>query len=238
MWLVCLPAAGSGTAAFRKWPALMPPGIGLALVRLPGRESRLGEQMPNSITDVVEGLAEGLRPILDVPYALFGHCSGAIIAFELARELRRSGTQAPRFLAVASHAAPHHTAPRRISHLPDADFLAAVSSLGGIPSDILDAPAILALVLPALRADFALMEEYQYVPAAPLACPIVTLAGAGDSRAPHMAGWNECTTAGVRHHIVEGGHFLGLGPSRPLIDHLGEAVAGISSRRQELTLPT
>ncbi|MEO8033728.1 MAG: alpha/beta fold hydrolase, partial [Acidobacteriota bacterium] len=90
MRVFCLPYAGGGASAYRTWAAGLPSDIQLCAVQLPGRENRLGEPLYRSATDLVPALVSALRPFLDRPYAIFGHSMGGLLAFEAARQIRRS----------------------------------------------------------------------------------------------------------------------------------------------------
>jgi len=104
--LFCFPYAGGGTTIFRAWPQGMPDDVEVAPVQLPGREGRLREPSFTQINPLVRALADALRPHLDREFAFFGHSMGAIISFELARELRRRRGPAPAHLFVSGRAAP------------------------------------------------------------------------------------------------------------------------------------
>lgn len=112
---------------------------------------------------------------------------GALIALELARELRRAGAAAPRHLFVSGHRAPQLPDPDRPIHaLPYAEFVDELRQLNGTPAELLEqrrADALARLRNP-LRADFELCEQYAYTPGAPLDCPISAFGGLSD---PHAA---------------------------------------------------
>jgi medium-chain acyl-[acyl-carrier-protein] hydrolase len=78
-----------------------------------------------------------------------------------------------------------------------------------MPAEVLDDPAVLHTILPALRADAALYRAYTYTDEAPLSCPIRAYGGIDDARiAPeHLQGWAEQTTAGFTMRQFPGGHF-------------------------------
>src|SRR5437899_4213129 len=86
--LFTIPPAGSGPGLFADWSAALPPWIEVWSAVAPGRETRFPEPVPGRLMDHVEGIADGLRVMDAVPYALFGHSMGAIVAFELARHAR------------------------------------------------------------------------------------------------------------------------------------------------------
>ncbi|WP_338028155.1 lantibiotic dehydratase [Actinocatenispora thailandica] len=81
---------------------------------------------------------------------------------------------------------------------------------GGMPTELLDAPDLLDLLLPVLRADLAWLEAYRYQPRGPLPVPVTTFAGASDQAVPpaRLAGWQRHTDTEVRGHQLPGGHFF------------------------------
>src|SRR5918911_2389095 len=87
--LFCFPYAGGGSQIFRQWPQRLPSIVQVYSALLPGRGQRLREPPYPCLSALVEQLARVIEPYLDKPFAFFGHSLGAIIAFELARRLRR-----------------------------------------------------------------------------------------------------------------------------------------------------
>ena len=71
--LFCLPHAGGGASAFRSWVAGLAPEIEVLPVQLPGRETRFLERPYESIETLLDGLREAIRPLLNKPFAFFGH---------------------------------------------------------------------------------------------------------------------------------------------------------------------
>lgn len=160
--------------------------------------------------------SEALHPFMDKPFALFGHSLGAIVSFEMARELRRRYGLAPMVLFVAGRAAPRPVKllerlfRRSIHTLPDAAFLTELRKLNGTPEGLLENPETMKLSLPHLRADFALSETYAYEPGeGPLECPITALGGSEDSVSRHDLGaWHHQTSRYASLEILPGDHFF------------------------------
>lgn len=207
--LFCLPYAGAGANAFRGWAARLPEltDVEVLPIRPPGREGRLGEP-PH--TDV-ERLADGVEGWLDRPYCLYGHSVGARIAFDLARELRRRARPAPRLLCVSGCPAPQLPVPTpEDSRLDDAAFLRRVTELGAMPSVVLENEELRELVLPALRADFAYVDTYEYRAQEPLSFPLHAIGGDADPEAPvdSVRAWGRQTSAGFRCSVLPGDHFF------------------------------
>jgi surfactin synthase thioesterase subunit/glycosyltransferase involved in cell wall biosynthesis len=201
--LFWFPHAGGGQA-----PGLS--RIGGVGVRLPGRESRLAEAPFERMAPLIAALADAIDPYVGGPYAFFGHSMGAVVAFELARELRRRGKPLPAILIASAARAPQF----RRNHVPPPApsrerLIEELRSLEGIPSEVLDDPAVLRAILPALEADTELYRNYVYSEDAPFAFPIRAYAGADDPniRREHLEGWREQTTGPFAVHVFPGGHF-------------------------------
>jgi medium-chain acyl-[acyl-carrier-protein] hydrolase len=207
--LICLPPAGGGASRYRDWPAHFPDDVEIVSVQLPARENRFHEPPIESMEQLVGPLLEGLASQLTAPFALFGHSMGALIAFELARRMRRSGV-APEHLFAAGCRAPHLPS-RSVWHtLPDQEFLAAIAELGGIPPELLAQPQFLDAMLPTLRSDCVLAETYTFHPQATLSCPVSAFGGTQDKEAPSedVRAWSGHTTGPCRFHLLPGDHFF------------------------------
>jgi medium-chain acyl-[acyl-carrier-protein] hydrolase len=162
------------------------------------------------LPQLVGGLADGLQPLLDMPFAFFGHSLGAIIAFEVARELRHRGAPQPVHLFVSAHGPgflPSGHDPLHI--LPDSEFAAEVGRFGGIPEVFLRNKELLDIILPVLRADFQLYETHKYIPEAPLDIPVTAIGGLQDASftADDLNAWQRETTAEFILRMLPGGHF-------------------------------
>ncbi len=154
-----------------------------------------------------------------MPYVLFGHSHGALLAFEVARQLRRLGHAEPRCLIVSACRAPHRQRLLPPIHdLPVDAFLRELRCLGGTPEEVLCSAELMEIMLPALRADFAANENYLYRPDRPLACPIFAYGGAEDQivSEQELASWRDQTTAVFVIRAFPGDHFF-LRPSRALL---------------------
>jgi medium-chain acyl-[acyl-carrier-protein] hydrolase len=209
--LFCFPFAGGGASIFRNWWKLLPAHVEVCGVQLPGRESRFRETAFTRVGPLVETLVRELAPFFDRPYAVFGHSMGALIGFELARQSRRAGARLPSRLFLSARRAPQIPMTDEPAHaLPDADFVKRLQRFNGTPAVILENPELLELIMPTLRADFAVVETYSYVEGAPLGVPITAFGGAQDPMVPReqLDAWREQTTGAFRVCMVPGGHFF------------------------------
>lgn len=235
--LLCVPYAGVGPSAYRRWSDAMPPEVEVGAIHLPGREGRLREPAFTRIEPLVDGAAAGLRPYLDRPFALFGHSMGALVAFELARRFREEGWGEPTHLFVSGRRAPH-LPPRHpaITHLPDAEFVEEIRRrYNGIPDEVLRHPDLLALLLPGLRADLTLIEAYVHRPAGPLGCPLSVYGGAEDPEATQaeLVGWREHTRGPLAVQMFPGGHFFVQSGHEELVQSVMAALVSDAARVPE-----
>ncbi|MEU2915727.1 thioesterase II family protein [Streptomyces massasporeus] len=226
--LFCFPHAGAGASAFAAWPDLFPSDVEIVAVQLPGREDRVGEPHPASVDVAVRMVAVALRPYLQGPYAFFGHSGGALLAFELARALRKRGTQ-PGHLFLSGQSAPgYDVAAPELHRLSDDDFSAALRSLDGTSDGVFTDPELMKLLLPTLRADFTLWENHRHRPDQPLSVPVTALGGDTDPRAPvgGLRAWEEQTTGAFSVEVFPGGHFYLNDSEAELAAVLGRTLLG------------
>src|SRR5438445_9662948 len=87
--LYCFPYAGGSGVVYRVWPDRIPPGIEVRAVHVPGRGALFREPILRDLPALIRRLAHGLLPTLSRPAAFFGHSLGGLVAFEVAREMRR-----------------------------------------------------------------------------------------------------------------------------------------------------
>ena len=206
MRLICIPHAGGGVSSFRGWSERL--GIAeVGVVELPGRGSRLREPVVESVTAAADGLVEAMAIGPVGPTALFGHGLGALIAFEAARRLEARGWPMLA-LFVSGRRAPSLPASGPVlSRLPLEQLVEEAQRRSDvIPLDAaLDRDSI-RLLIPGVRADFAMLDGYVYQPGAPLRCPIVACGAASDpdfSRNDQPA-WRAETSARFSLHVFAG----------------------------------
>lgn len=217
--LFCFPYAGGGASTYRSWMATAPPGLQVCPVQLPGRESRHTEPPEDSVLQLASDIARDVLPYLDVPFSLFGHSLGGLLAVEVAAALRQRYRLTPTRMLVSSCSAPSTLGVRvPLSGLPDVELAERVQRLyGGLPLEIAENPEHLAFFLPVLRADLALFEKYEAGGDVEVTCPISVFGGADDTSVPPdtLCAWSAHTTHDVDVLTLPGGHFAALaeGPS-------------------------
>ncbi len=233
MRLFCFPYAGGGAAVYRLWTEAMPDDVEVCRIQLPGRETRLREAPFDRLSQLVPVLLDVMRPLLDRPFAIFGHSMGALTGFEVARGIRREFNVTPERLFASGWRAPQLPLGTALHGLPEADFVERLQArFSGIPSGVLEDRELLELMLPILRADLAICETYTYSDEAPLQCPISAFGGTEDHwiNPSELAAWEGHTSQSLDFEMFPGDHFF-LNDGRQLVSmRVADVLASASAK--------
>ena len=226
--LFCFAHSGGTAMAYRAWAEQLPPSIEVCPVQLPGREKRFIEPVIKDWRQLIETLVPLFRHAADKPFALFGHSLGSLVAFEVARELRRTGLPAPVHLFPSACKAPKLRKQTTLHELPDAQFAEEVFGIGGTPEGVMENKDLLELLMPMLRADFTLAGTYKHEPEAPFDFPITAFGGDTDPRASkeELEAWAEETAKAFDCEIFPGGHFYLRDVERELLSSICYKLTG------------
>jgi medium-chain acyl-[acyl-carrier-protein] hydrolase len=209
--LFCCPYAGGNATLFRPWALELPETIEVRALQPPGRATRMAEKPFTNLAAFVEAIGPHTVELIDRPFVLFGHSLGAIVAFELARWLRRHHRSRPEHLFVSGRRAPEipESDPPKYTK-SDEDLVASLHEMNGTPPEVLAHEELLGLMLPMVRADFQMIETYEYVEERPLGCPITVLSGEADPEdgPEDVAGWRSHTSSRFTQHTLAGDHFF------------------------------
>jgi medium-chain acyl-[acyl-carrier-protein] hydrolase len=163
---------------------------------------------------------------------------GAVIAFELARRLRRDRGLQPRLLIVSGRRAPQIPDDTAVKYdLPKDELVEELRSIGGTPREVLEHAELMELMLPLIRADFQLIGTYEYNADEPLDCPIRAYAGSQDCEETRelVAQWREQTSSTFALNMVPGDHFFLRSSQYQLLEsihrELGDVILSSKTNR-------
>jgi surfactin synthase thioesterase subunit len=208
--LYCFSYAGGGANAFSSWQADFGPDIEICAIELPGRGMRMAEAPFTSLPNLIVSLAKIIAAENAAPFAFFGHSLGGLVAFELTRFCARNALPMPTRLIVSGTDAPQSRSPSKNLHkMPNDELIEALGGYNGTPPEVLENRELMELVLPTIRADFSLAENYEYKIGLPLSLPIVVFAGKLDDHLSleQVAAWQKETSNECQVHWFEGDHF-------------------------------
>ena len=208
--LFCFSHAGGSPATYMPWQKELAPDIEVLAIQLPGRGARFNEKNVVDFTALMDLLAPVIKTYNDLPFAFFGHSLGAMIAFELCHHLIKSHQQLPKHLFV-SGANPPSQQPKRpcFETMSDKELIVRLKNYEGTPSEALEEPMLMELLLPAIRSDFMLLSSYQYCIRSKLPFPLTLLTGASDNHlsSDTLLAWQRETMNTFQHEQFDGGHF-------------------------------
>ena len=225
--------AGAGSAPLLPLGSALGDGVCLQAVRLPGRETRIGELPHTDIESVATEIADAITSIRFAgAIILFGHCLGALAMYEVASQLQQARPQI-QALVVSSQASPD-LLERGADHsaLDSNAFWRMVGSLGGLPTELSANEEMRELLEPTLRADWEVTETFRGSERPPLSVPIHAVWGRHDTivNREQVAGWANETSNRFTLHEVEGDHFLLSGPASGEVVRVLNAIAAHTSR--------
>jgi acyl transferase domain-containing protein/surfactin synthase thioesterase subunit len=250
--LFCFPFAGGGAATFRAWPPLLSRNIELVAIEPPGRQTRIDEAPIRDLATFLEGLVPALLPFLDKPFAVYGHCLGALTLFETVRTLVRdlgrmpvhvfvSGGRPPdeihrqqKFemkLAERLLALPGYSVFEPVHRQPDDVFAEAILQFDVIATgSFLSDPELRRLMLPVIRAEFEMSSKYRYLPEPPWDVPITCLTGIHDKYvSPENArSWSRFTQRRFQLFMVETKHFMIVDDEAFVIKVINRELEGLA----------
>jgi surfactin synthase thioesterase subunit len=217
--IFCFPYSGVGASMFSRWPRWIGP-FEVCPIQLPGRENRVKEPHFGTFPELAQSLAEELPRFLDRPFAFFGHCAGALPAYETARRLAGHDLPSQRWLVVSAQVPPHSCPHDRLLDLSESELLAELKGLVETRRGEVH-PAMLRHSLGVLLKDLDASRVYRTEELAAVRLGVTVLHWADDPEVTpaELEGWKHYAHD-VRHAVVDGGHYAFLTAPDPLRDLL------------------
>lgn len=232
--LFCFPYAGASASFYGRWKARLGPRVDVRAVEYPGHGVRLAEPLATDMATLVSQLLPEVLREAHRPFALFGHSLGAVVAFELAHELRDRTGREPVALFASGTSAPSVRDAQRYARLgndsSDEELLSELSRLGGTPAAALADASLMSLTLPMLRADFQVCASYRFRPRQRLGCLLQALGGGRDGTVPNASAlaWSEHTRGDFAFQAFDGDHFFIHQREPEVLELVGRRLASLA----------
>ncbi|OFC58442.1 thioesterase II family protein [Candidatus Erwinia dacicola] len=223
--LFCLPYAGSHDGFYQSWRDYLPSDIDLNLVSLKQKSTLLGRQnqvCTRTLQEIAQNLADIMAPDLTMPWMVFGHSMGSVLALELVLTLEQRQIRPPLLLAVSAHVAPQFHNPAPLYLLNDDELCEVLREMGGTTQEMLASPGIRKMILQTIRQDLRILADWQPPTPRELSCPIAAFWGEQDNMVQRhaMQGWRCWTHGEFSFDTFLGGHFYFSQDPQPLIERL------------------
>lgn len=213
--LICFPFAGGGTMTYQVWGELLCPQINLSAVLLPGREVRIKQMPEDDIDRVCDTIKnEILDKYASKSIAFFGHSMGSMLAYEVGRRLQEQHDFLLKCLIVSGRQAPHLHFGGDFHRSSDEVFIQELKRFGQTPDIVFEDHEMRKLILPMLRADYSLLENYRLQKLVQLSCPLLTCAGKEDTEVTpeQIQCWQDLVCEKIQHEVFSGDHFYLMSP--------------------------
>ncbi|MFD5873449.1 thioesterase II family protein [Streptomyces sp. NPDC060322] len=223
--------AGGSAAGYMPLAQAFPPGWRLRAIDLPGRGAASHQPHCRDAAEAVELLKPAILAEASGPYAVFGHSMGALIGYELVRELERAGLP-PVWLGVSAMPAPKlacaRFSERRDLWSPER-LISFMRRLGGTPEEMLTDPDTADWMVGVLRGDLHLVDTYEYAEGPPVTVPMSVFMGVEDelSTPELIDDWQSYCARPVRFHHLSGGHFYLFEQAESLARYMAEDMAEV-----------
>jgi medium-chain acyl-[acyl-carrier-protein] hydrolase len=205
-------------------------------IEYPGHGVRAGVAFASDMSELAASIAREIDALPLKTFVFYGHSFGALVAYEVARMLERSGAVPPRVLAVSGQRAP--TVPVRpplFHELNEVELLAEVRKLNGTAASVLNDAVLLNSLVETLRADSRIGDSYVIDIAEPIDSILLAYSGAHDEyiTADDLIDWRGATRRSCSVAILEGGHFFNLEGSAFFEMLRRDVIFGLGSWRND-----
>ena len=229
--LFCFPYAGGSAQIFSEWSDKLPSSVDLFAIQAPGRGRRFSEQPIGCLKSKMQILHKEILPYTDVPYMFIGHSNGALLAYELARELQKSGNCNLKHIVISAKRAPHLPSIKEPIHdLEQTQFIAKLKEYDFTPDEVLENDELMELFSPMLRADFSLSETHSFDKDTPLESDVSLFWGNQDEDVPlnDILAWKDLIKGRTNTVEFYDGHFFITKSQELFLQEINQLIATIT----------
>jgi len=184
------PHGAAGPHVCSKFASKAHKDIDVIAMQLPGREARSNETSMQCVKSLALKMIDAGVWDVDtvVPFVFVGFSFGAILAYEVAKQLSEQGKRLPVQIVVCASPPPGHASnlPHVDEAMPDIDFLTQTNAFTGtsVIGDALQNNSVVQEIARALRSDIAACVQYHrafsFSNESRLSVPIFAVAGLQD----------------------------------------------------------
>ncbi|MFI8417139.1 thioesterase II family protein [Serratia sp. NPDC078593] len=207
--LYCLAHAGGNAEDFLGWQSGLTDDITLKAVVLPGTGRRYDEAYQANIDTLTDNIAAAIEQEDDKQFYLFGHSMGAILAWEVAKKMKKKSPNG--LILSACLSPPEIPSPRikKMAVMSDDIFIKEMVYFNGLDENMIANPFLNEIIAEKLKRDFKLIAGYRYQPTEAIDAPIMAIVGENDAHvsADKMAQWQAHSKNFLGLKQVSGNHF-------------------------------
>lgn len=211
--LLCFAYPGGSASNFAPWKKLLDSKINLVPILYPEREIRKNDPMEESFSLFVEDFIHDNQKLFEIPYAFFGYCGGAVLAYEIAIQVKKLYKKEPVWGFIASSEAPEYLRDSILEFPTEGtreDIIKYLLDLEMFDENIVRNNVFLDYYIPMLRADCKMLDTYNHQIHDKLQCGFDVWFGTEDKNTDYEKAekWQRYTYGYVRMEGMQGGHFF------------------------------
>lgn len=207
--ILFLPFAGGSAQISNYWKRYLNDGFSIIPIELAGRGSRFKDKFYTDFDQALDDLIISVKAVADEPYVIYGHSFGALLTYELYYRLLENNCRLPEHLFFSGSVPPNRRCLEKKTYdMPDTEFMKEVIKFNGMEKEVLENKQLMELVLPILRADFKLLDLYNF---SEKPCKIeknVTILYGNDMTYDTVKGWSELAENNIDFYHIDGDHFF------------------------------
>lgn len=206
------PHSGCSAQGYQRWAQklLSDDTVEVCIIQLPGRAERMNEECIIDMQVLIRDLFNSVSHLFDKPYVCFGHSLGSLVCFELMHKVKSNSLNLAKHIILSSKQPPHLTRHyEMLSHKTNEEIVSTLKNLDGTPYFILQDKYLTDILVPIIKNDFLLNENYTFNNLAPLDINMTILGAKNDFFVPYyeLKEWEVHTTEAFNIKLYNGSHF-------------------------------
>lgn len=189
-----------------------------------GRGRRIAEKCFTTVEESARDLFQIVKEnTKDAEYAFFGHSLGTLLAYEIAMIAKEEGWKPPKHIIFSGRVSPSSKSIiPEIYKYPDDEFLKKFNELQPISEMWSENVQLLKMMMPILRTDVLMSEQYIYKEKGKLDCDISVFYGQEDRLVDEkvLGEWKNHTSKSCNVVMFKGGHFYFNDDLREVGNHI------------------
>lgn len=211
---------------YNQWKKYLHESIELCPIELAGRGMRSKDDFYTSFEEVIDDVYDWIdKNIDDYQYSIFGHSMGSTIAYEVCCKITELNKKKPVSIYLSGRGHPDISINSiKFNLMENREFMDEIIKLGGIPEEYKNSKVLINYVLPIIKSDFKILENYTHSSKeSKLDIKFNVFYGKQDSitNINDMQLWNIYTKQQCNFFEFEGNHFF-------INENMSEVVSAIN----------
>ena len=207
--------AGGSPSLFATWKKLFKEEINLCPVLYPGRELRKKESIPESAATLAKAFVDANESVFELPFVLFGHCTGNILTYEVAKYVKEKLGEDPMLYIASGASSPRNSVYGDVlyddkgNEVSNMELAKRLVKLGMVTPDFTEHENFVDYYMPIYRGDVNMLGNFDGENIVKLNCDICAMYGEDDDyiSVDCVKDWEAYTKGKLEHEVFPGSHF-------------------------------